>query len=189
MAECTLDLSRPCFEASLENLPETSEAKQEALAAFKSKVERDHRCCHRVIQKFYGNKKYTSLHGKIWKYDWGDSSASSRKAWRMIVVVPDPLTQPYKLIAAAVYTKSVSEQLSVAELSSIFDNATRALDPAMAVGTNGDFRQVPNGDGRTRSICCLCYTHVAVTDDHAEIDTAEKEHRCDLAVSPTEPAE
>jgi len=193
MAECTLDLSRPCFIASLENLPEGPEAKQAALESFRSKVEKDHRCCHRVVQKFYGNKKYTHLHDKIWKYDWGESSASSRKAWRMIVVVPDPLTQPYNLIAAAVYTKNVHDQLSFAELSSIFDNATRAIDPVMAAGGSGDFRQVPNGDGKTRSICCLCYAAVAVHDDPTEIEKAEKEHRCDLAadpdLDPAQPAE
>lgn len=182
MAACTLDLSRSCFIASLAGLPE--DGKDEAIKAFKKKVEENHACCHRVVQRFYGNQKYTHLHGKIWKYDWGESSASSRKAWRMVVIVPDPDTQPYTLIAAAVYTKSVAEQLSFAELAAIFDNATKALPVAPdATPPKGDFRRVSNGgdDGKMRSICGSCYAHVAVSEHEHELDSAEEQHRCDLA--------
>jgi hypothetical protein len=179
MAACTLDLSRPCFAASLASLGESDEVKKQALDDFKAKVERDHRCCHRVVQKFYGNKKFAHLHDKIWKYDWGESSASSRKAWRMVVVVPEPNIEPYNLIAAAVYTKSVSEQLSFRELAAIFDAAKATAAPA-SDDPKGNFRRVPNGDGKTRSICCLCYTHVAVTEHELEMDAAENQHRCDL---------
>lgn len=182
MAACTLDLSRPCFIASLASIPETDEVKKEALDAFREKVEKDHRCCHHVVQKFWGNKKYTHLHGKIWKYDWGESSASSRKAWRMVVVVPEPDIQPYNLIGAAVYMKSIADQLSAKELAAIFGNATKAEEAPKDI-PKGEFHRVPNGDGKIRSICgsCYCDPPVAVTEDIAELDKAEAAHRCDLA--------
>jgi hypothetical protein len=182
MAASLLDLSHPCFLAflgSLQHDPDT----QEALAQIKTKIEVEHTSCNRVVQKFYGNAKFPHLHGKIWKYDWGKSSASGRKSWRLVVVVPEPDVQPYRLIAGAIYAKNVSEQLSLRELASIF---SCVMTPSSAADSDtptpeSTFHRVPNGDNQTRSICLLCYTPVAVSIDLAVLDKAELEHRCDLA--------
>jgi hypothetical protein len=190
MARCTLDLSHPCFLASLGKLQDDPEV-QEALKNLKKKIELEHTSCGRVIQQFYGNNKFTYLHGKIWKYDWAKPGAhsSGRKSWRMVVVVPDPNTQPYGLIAGAIYFKSDTEQLPMRELAEIFDCVTKAAFAAnvleLAAGaTTGEFRRVSNGDGQTRSICALCYTSVAVSIEIPVLDKAEQEHRCNLATSP-----
>ena len=187
MAKCTLDISHSCFLASLGRLQDDPDIK-EALAEIKKKVEAEHTSCNRVVQKFYGNAKFPHLQGKIWKYDWGKSSASGRKSWRLVVVVADPNTQPYKLIAGAIYAKSVTEQLPLRELAEIFSCVTKpasaenVLEMA-AAATAGEFHRVPNGDGQTRSICLLCYIHVAVSAETAVLESGEREHRCDLEAS------
>jgi hypothetical protein len=105
----------------------------------------------------------------------------------MVVVVPEPNIEPYKLIGAAVYTKNVAEQLSFTELAAIFHDATRAMPmTSEMVAPTADFHRVANGDGNIRSICILCYVAVAVTQDTAELDKAEEQHRCDLATDPIE---
>ncbi len=183
MAECTLDLSHPCFLASMGRLQDDPET-QEALAEIKSKVEREHTSCNRVVQKFYGNSKFPHLQGKIWKYDWGKSSASGRKSWRLVVVVAEPNTQPYKLIAGALYFKNATEQLPLRELNEIFTCVTTqvaATNVLQIAAGGGEFHRVPNGDGQTRSICMHCYFPAGVSDDPTEIDRLEQEHRCDLA--------
>jgi hypothetical protein len=184
MSESTLDLSHPCFLASLGRLQDDPDT-QEALAEIKKKIEKEHTSCNRVVHKFYGNAKFPHLHGKIWKYDWGKSGSSGRKSWRLVVVVPDLNTQPYKLIAAAIYSKSVTEQLPLRELAEIFDGVTNPAPAAnvlklAAAADSREFRRVSNGDGQTRSLCALCYTSVAVSIEISALDKAECEHRCDL---------
>jgi hypothetical protein len=181
MAVCTLDVSHPRFVAPSD--PEL----QEALQEMKKKVEAEHTSCNRVVQTF-GQGKYPELHGKIWKYDWGKTSASGRKSWRLVVVVPDPTLQPYELIAGAVYAKSAESQLSYKELARIFAQITMpaivgsAADNESA-NSSGDFHRVSNGDGQLRSICitCLSSTPVSISADLAVLDKAEQEHRCDLS--------
>jgi hypothetical protein len=182
MARCTLDLSHPCFVESLGRLEDDPDIK-EALDEIKRKVELEHTSCGRVVQKFWGNDKFAHLHGKIWKYDWGKPSARGRKSWRMVVVVPDPDTQPYHLIAGAIYFKSMTEQLPLRELAEIFTCVTTSspVGTVEIAAAQGEFHRVPNGDGQTRSICMLCYTHVTVSLDVVVLDKAESEHRCDLA--------
>jgi hypothetical protein len=189
MAVCTLDLSHPYFLASLGRLQDDPDT-QEALAEIKKKVEAEHTSCNRVVQKFYGNAKFPHLHGKIWKYDWGKSSASGRKSWRLVVVATDPNAQPYKLIAGAIYSKSAAEQLPLRELAEIFACVTKQASAGnvlemAAAATVGEFRRVPNGDGQTRSICMLCFAKVEVSSEIAVLDEAEHEHRCDLATDST----
>jgi hypothetical protein len=107
----------------------------------------------------------------------------------VVVVVPYPNAQPYRLVAGAVYAKSGAEQLPMRELADIFDCVAK-LHPAanvleLAAGaTTGEFRRVSNGDGQTRSICSLCYTSVAVSIEIPVLDKAEQENRCDLATAP-----
>lgn len=190
MAGCTLDLSHPCFLASLGKLQDDPEV-QEALKNLKKKIELEHTSCGRVVQPFYGNHKFTHLHGKIWKYDWAKPGAhsSGRKSWRMVVVVPNPDTQPYRLVAGAIYSKSSTEQLPMRELAEIFNCVTKTSFAAnvleLAAGAStGEFRRVSNGDGQTRSICAACYVKVAVSMEISVLDKAEQEHRCDLATAP-----
>jgi hypothetical protein len=182
MAVCTLDLSHPFFLASIEKLQDDPDI-QEALKEIKRKVELEHTSCGRVVQQFYGNGKFTHLHGKIWKYDWGKSSSRGRKSWRMVVVVPDPNSQPLLLIAGAIYSKSTADQLPARELAEIFSGLTRpvSVTEANQSATAGEFHRVPNGDGQTRSICMLCYGPVEVSCELSVLDKAEQEHRCDLA--------
>jgi hypothetical protein len=183
MAVCTLDLGHPFFVASIGKLQDDPDI-QEALREIKKKVELEHTSCGRVVQQFYGNTKFTHLHGKIWKYDWGKSSARGRKSWRMVVVVPDPNSQPLRLIAGAIYSKSTADQLPPRELAEIFAGITNPVSVLAATEAPaiGEFHRVPNGDGQTRSICMLCYLKVEVSSDPLVLAKAELEHRCDLAI-------
>jgi hypothetical protein len=182
MARCKLDLTHPHFLGSLKRLEDNPDFKQ-VLLDFKEKVEKEHTSCGRVVQQFYGNQKYTHLHGKIWKYDWGQSSASGRKSWRLVVVVPDLEANPLKLIAAAMYTKSMATQLPLKELAAIFAGVTTSQPEIAAtapeINTSREFHRVPNGDGQKRSICFQCYALVAVSPDVEALDTAERDHKCE----------
>jgi hypothetical protein len=180
MAACHLDVTHPRFIRSLERSGIDADT-QEALKTIKEKVEADHASCNRVVQNFYGNKKYTHLHRKIWKYDWGASGASGRKSWRLVVVVLDPDKEPYELIAGAVYSKSMTAQLSFKELAKIFAQVTApilATEEAPQPGSKLEFQRVPNGDGRSRSICMGCYAHVEISLDAGVLDDAEVKHVC-----------
>jgi hypothetical protein len=182
MAVCTLDLSHPCFLAATRKLQDDPEI-QEALREIQRKVELEHTSCNRVVQPF-GNGKFPELHGKIWKYDWGKSSASGRRSWRMVVVVPEPNVQPYRLIAGTIYAKSMTEQLPLKELAEIYTCVTlgrREPEQNEPPTPEVEFHRVPNGDGRTRSICMKCYEPVIVSEDIHVLDEAERAHRCDLA--------
>lgn len=183
MAVCTLDLSHPCFTEKYGRLQEDPDL-EEALQELKKKVESEHTSCNRVVQRFYGNKKHSELNGKIWKYDWGKTSASGRKSWRLVVIAPEPKVQPYRLIAGAIYAKNVAEQLSLQELSAIFTCVTKNEAPLSiaASAAVGEFHRVPNGDGRLRSICMRCYssTPVSISEDVSVLAKDEAAHRCDL---------
>jgi hypothetical protein len=182
MAGCTLDLSHPSFLASLGNQQHDPET-QKALAAFKAKVEHEHTSCSRVVQPFYGNGKFQHLHNKIWKYDWGvpGSHSSGRKSWRLVVVVQDPNTQPYRLVAGAIYSKSTMTQLSIKELAKIFAEVVKPISDAET--NQPEFRLVDNGDGRMRLICCDCMGF-EVSGDLEILDTAKSLHKC-----PPDPSE
>lgn len=81
MAVCTLDLGNPCFIASCGKQQDDQDFK-DGPRELHAKVEENHLSCNRVVQKFWGNKKFIHLQNKIWKYDWartGNSSAG-RKA-------------------------------------------------------------------------------------------------------------
>lgn len=182
MAACTLDLNHPFFVASKGRLQGDPDI-EEALKDLQEKVEREHTSCGRVVQQFYGNAKFTHLHGKIWKYDWGKSSANGRKSWRIVVVVPDPETIPYRLIGATIYPKSGIDQLPLKELAAAFAAVTKnPIAPDQSHETSsGEFHRVPNGDGQTRSICMLCMEPVAISAEGSHLDEGESSHRCDLA--------
>ena len=86
------------------------------MAAARRLIEANHDSCHRVVQPM--GKKYPQCQDKIWKYDWApsDSRSSTRKSWRMVVIVPEPYSQPYHIIAATVYAKNAVSQLTVQQL-------------------------------------------------------------------------
>lgn len=180
MAECELDLSHPYFLFSIGRLKDDPDF-QQALDEIKGKVEKEHTCCHRVVQQFYGDKKFAHLYEKIWKYDWGESSASHRKAWRLVVVVPEPHGKPLKLIAGAMYTKAVAAQLSFKELAAIFAGITTTISAQPTPGADPPpchFRHVPNGDGQTRSICEQCFAPAAISTEVEILERGEREHVC-----------
>lgn len=180
MAACHLDVTHPRFIRSLEQFGNDADV-QEALKAIKEKVEADHESCNRVVQNFYGNKKYTHLHRKIWKYDWGASGSSGRKSWRLVAIVADPDNEPYKLIASGIYAKSTTAQLSFKELAKIFGEITAPLPASGEQSTSPpdrEFHRVPNGDGRIRSICCGCYECVEISVEECQLNESEQCHTC-----------
>lgn len=104
----------------------------------------------------------------------------------MVVIVPEPEIQPYRLIAGAIYSKSVMEQLPLRELSEVFACVMKPIlvpntIDTIAAAAVGEFHRVSNGDGQTRSVCMTCLTPVCISVDDDLIDRAESEHRCDLA--------
>jgi hypothetical protein len=177
LAKCTLDLSHPYFKKALLVFQDDSTF-AEGLEILKQKVEAEHTCCHWNVQPMKG---YPDCQGKIWKYDWappGDRSAG-RKSWRMVVIVPDPLTKPYRLIAATVYAKSQTSQLSIRELAKILASIT---SPEIAAGEQTIpelFKHVIQDDGQTRSLCLGCCEAVAISFDIQAIEEIQRKHKCD----------
>lgn len=177
MAKCTLDLSHPYFRKAVGSFQDDPSFLK-GLETLQRKVEAEHTCCHWNVQPMKG---YPDCQGKIWKYDWsppGDRSAG-RKSWRIVVVVPDPLTQPYRLIAATVYAKNQTSQLSVKELTRIF---TAITSPTVEAGKQPEpelFRHVIQDDGQTRSLCLGCCEAVAISFDAQVIEDGQQQHKCD----------
>jgi hypothetical protein len=177
LAKCTLDLSHPYFKKAVGAF-QNDPAFAEGLQNLKNKVEAEHTCCHWVVQPMKG---YPDCQGKIWKYDWsppGDRSAG-RKSWRMVVVVPDPSARPYRLVAATVYAKNKTSQLSVKELAKILAAVTT---PEVDTGKQADpelFRHMIQDDGQTRSLCLVCCESVAVSFDSQAIEDGQRQHKCD----------
>ena len=116
---------------------------------------------------------------RIWKYDWAPtgSRSSTRKSWRMVVVVLDPFLQPYHLIAATIYAKNTVSQLTPRQLASIFASVTSS-PPQNTQEAESSFKHVDNGDGSTRSICLTCGESVAVSALPQELQDGEIQHEC-----------
>lgn len=177
MAQCTLDLSHPSFELASATF-KADPAFEGGLKELKRKVEAEHTSCNRVVQPMPG---YPDCQNKIWKYDWaptGDRSAG-RKSWRMVVVVPEPNIQPYRLIAISVYAKNQTSQLSLKALAKIFATATSPYPDATKPAETEKFRRVNQPDGQTRSLCLNCGETVAVALEELNIEDGEKQHSCD----------
>jgi hypothetical protein len=123
---------------------------------------------------------YPDCQRKIWKYDWSPAGqhSANRKSWRMVVIVPDPDTQPYRLIAAAVYAKNRTDQLSSRELAKILASVLRPVSRLRAALDEERFMHIRRGDGQMRSICYACGETVAVSFDMAEIDESDQQHPC-----------
>ena len=177
MAKCTLDLSHPYFKKAVGTFQDDPNF-AEGLESLKKKVEAEHTCCHWNVQPMKG---YPDCQEKIWKYDWsppGDRSAG-RKSWRIVVIVPDPSTKPYRLIAATVYAKNQTSQLSVKELARILAGITA---PEMNAGEQSApelFKHVIQDDGQTRSLCLGCCEAVAISFDIQAIEEGQRQHKCD----------
>lgn len=180
MAKCTLDLSHPHFQKCIKSFKDDPDF-QSGLEKAKAKIEENHASCNHSVQPFYGNEKFKDCHNKVWKYDWAPdgSRGSSRKAWRLIVIVPDPLTQPYRLIAARIYSKTGTAQLSLKELALIFMGVVNQPSDvsASAEEDQDKFRDYPEGNGVFRSLCCTCGETVGVGDS-AELERFKAAHEC-----------
>jgi hypothetical protein len=177
MARCTLDLENPYFKKSLKKTGDP-DAALAALGHVKERIEEDHEQCNLVPQRFFSNNKYTHLHNKVWRYDWAPEGVTShgRKTWRMIVIVPDPNTIPYRMIAGAIYSKSFRDSLSLAELAAIYHGVMSPLEDDAADAASENFHRMPNGDGATRSMCIACLEWNFVHLESTAIDSAECEH-------------
>jgi hypothetical protein len=79
------------------------------------------------------------------------------------------------------YLKSQESQLTMHELAKIFDcvmgNMNNLTIAAGAAVPQNEYRRYPNGDGKTRTICMVCYWFF-VSDDEQAIDTEEQQHKC-----------
>lgn len=151
----------------------------EGLNAAKVSIEGEHTSCHRVVQPFYGNKRYEDCYDKVWIYDWAPAQlhGSTRKSCRMVVIVPEPNKEPLRLIAGTVYWKSSTIQLSLKQLAAIF-LAVTAPTVQRAPDQPEQFRHVNEPDGLVRSICNTCYDAVAVSADITEIEAGQTAHDC-----------
>jgi len=179
LANSTLDFSHPYFQKTIKNFKDAPNF-TEALEDAKRLIEANHEACHMVVQQGMG-KKYAQCHGKIWKYDWQPATArsSGRKSWRLVAIVPDPLTQPYYIVAAAIYPKNETDQLTLKQLAAIYAAVTAVREEGPAQQTSeSHFRRVSNGDGQTRSLCDVCGDSVAVSAIDEELQQGEDRHQC-----------
>lgn len=175
MAQCTLDLDHPFFQSAIAVFENDLEF-HEGLRIVKDKIEAEHKSCNHVVQPMPG---HTDCQNKIWKYDWAPAGArsSTRKSWRMVVVVPEPDARPLRLIAAAFYSKNQASQLTTKQLLQIFAGIM-----AGAKGETPDqiierFKRVTRADGQTASICVDCgETWIAETMEI--LDCIEAQHAC-----------
>jgi hypothetical protein len=158
LAKCTLDLNHPYFLRAIGSSTDGQEL-PEGLKAAKEKIEAEHTSCHHVVQQMPG---YPQCQNKIWKYDWSPPGQRSknRKCWRMVVIVPDPTHQPYRLIAAAIYGKNAPDQLSNKQLAKIFAAVT-ALPAAHSPNEEEQFQHVAKDGGSTLSLCRSCGETIA----------------------------
>jgi hypothetical protein len=97
----------------------------------------------------------------------------------MVVIVPDPVAKPLMLIAAQVYCKSSTDQLTNKRLAAILAAIT-ASTPFKA-GTSETrelkFRHVVNSNGNTISVCIDCGDTVANTVVVIDIEASEQQHQ------------
>ena len=174
MAKCTLDLSHPNFQKCLGS-NQNSPAFMDGLRTMKSKVEAEHTSCHWVVQPMPG---YPHCSGKIWKYDWSPTGqrSSTRKSWRLIVIVPDPHSHPLRLIAAGFYDKASTAQLSNKELALTFAKIVNP-DTDPPASDSPAFHRVEKSDGSTVSICRVCGETAADSKVARELDAGEESHK------------
>jgi hypothetical protein len=129
LARCILDFSHPHFQRAIKNLRAGHPDFEEGLEKAQKKIQDDHTLCGHVVQDMPG---YPECEGKIWKYDWAPPSVRSarRKAYRLVVIVPDPTVIPYQLIAGGAYQKSTTSQLGAEQLADIFRAITAPISAA-----------------------------------------------------------
>jgi len=180
LANSTLDFSHPYFQKAI-NQAQADPHFKEALDNMKRLIEANHEACHRVVQDGMG-KKHKECHGKIWKYDWQPTDARSfgRKSWRLVAIVPDPTTKPYYIIAAAIYPKSTTDQLTVKQLAAIYAAVTTPYHEA-ADDPEPKFKRVKCGEGDVMvSVCSDCGGPVGRSAVAAELDAGEQAHECPI---------
>jgi hypothetical protein len=176
LAQCTLDLNHPYFQNSISGSNDDLDF-HEGLRILKSKIEAEHTSCNHVVQPM---PRYPDCQDKIWKYDWspvGQHSAN-RKSWRMVVVVPDPSARPLYLIAAAVYPKNRTDQLSAKQLAKTLAKVTAQASEGLPSAEPERFRHVVRMDGVSVSVCLECGETVAESPQPTDLPDKEQLHEC-----------
>lgn len=93
-------------------------------------------------------------------------------------MVPDPSTQPYRLIAVTVYPKNATKQIPLKRLAAIFSAVTGPIANQDEPRREERFGRIRDGNGTLRSICMNCCDIVSVSADPNEMEAAEKAHQC-----------
>lgn len=182
MARCTLDLNHPIFQRAISRW-EDDLGFHEGLRRAAAKIEAEHTSCGMVIQPM---PKRPECQNKIWKYDWAPEgqSGGTRKTWRMIVIVPDPSNQPYHLVAAAIYQKSSTDQLSAKQLAAILASITTPIRDQELHKPEKFRRVMKNIDPMLWiSICADCGEAVGESALGDELDVGEASHDCSGPIS------
>jgi hypothetical protein len=178
LAQCTLDLNHPYFQNSI-SANDSDLTFHEGLRTLKAKVEAEHTSCNHVVQPMPG---YPNCQNKIWKYDWSppDQRAARRKVWRMVVIVPEPFARPLKLIAAQVYCKGSTDQLTNKRLASILAAITAPVSAELGLpeARLPLFRRVVKSNAKTISVCLDCGETVVESATLEDINGAEGLHQC-----------
>ncbi len=168
MARCILDFSHPYFQCTIRSLGAGHPDFHEGLEKAKRKIEAEHTSCGCVIQEM---PKNPDCNRKIWKNDWSPpstkSSRSGRKSWRLVVIVPDPNTQPYRLIAGFAYPKSTTSQLTTDQLIAIFSEITATRPENTRVGDIAT--QEPE-------YCPLCHQEIAFREEVTQMVSGLSAH-------------
>jgi hypothetical protein len=104
--------------------------------------------------------------------------ATKRKSWRMVVVVPDPSVRPLHLIAAAVYPKNRTDQLSTKQLAKILASVTQPAPEETPQVEPERFTRVVRMDGVFVSVCLECGETVAESPQPSAMRDREDIHEC-----------
>jgi hypothetical protein len=176
LAQCKLDLNHPYFQNSIGNSNDDLDF-HEGLRILKSKVEAEHTSCYHVVQPMPG---YPDCQNKIWKYDWSPvgQHATKRKSWRMVVIVPDPSFRPFQLIAAAVYPKNRTDQLSTKQLAKILASVTQPAPEEIQQEEPERFKRIVKLNGVFVSVCTDCGETVAESEHPSAMRDGEDAHDC-----------
>jgi hypothetical protein len=96
----------------------------------------------------------------------------------MVVIVPTPDARPLHLVAATVYPKNATGQLSAKQLARILAKVTGADAPILYDLPPDRFRRVVRIDKVFVSVCLECGETVGESSDPRELAIGEERHEC-----------
>jgi len=179
LAKCSLDTSKPKFRRCIADHLTTHPALQSGLDELGRNLLKDHKLCGWVNHPMPGFPKYQN---KVWKWDFKPQAvdpSGTRKGWRLFAYVPDPDTlDPVTAIAFFCYPKKQEPGGNPATW------IAKALKSFLVEEVDkGDidaekFRRFKLPDGQIRSLCCVCFETIFVSEMDAEIEMAERSHIC-----------